>query len=85
MPRLFAGNYVALADPARVTTLQSFFKTGAGGYGEGDRFIGVGAPHLRALCRECRGAALDAVMPLLRSPIHEERSLALRISDVGIG
>jgi 3-methyladenine DNA glycosylase AlkD len=67
----------ALADPTRVPILQSFFKTGKGQYAEGDRFIGIRVPALRALCRECRGAGLKETAPLLRSKIHEERALAL--------
>jgi 3-methyladenine DNA glycosylase AlkD len=65
------------ADPASVAILQGFFKTGSGQYGEGDIFIGVRVPAMRAICRECRGATLDVVEPLLRSPVHEERALAL--------
>jgi 3-methyladenine DNA glycosylase AlkD len=60
-----------------VAILQGFFKTAAGEYGEGDRFIGVKVPALRTVCRECRDASLDEVVKLLQSPIHEERSLAL--------
>lgn len=67
----------ALADPSRVPILQSFFKTGKGQYGEGDRFIGLTVPQLRELCREFRGAGIDAAATLLRSPVHEERLLAL--------
>lgn len=67
----------ALADPARVPILQIFFKTGKGQYAEGDRFIGIRVPQLRALCRECRGAGVAEAAPLLRSPIHEERLFAL--------
>ena len=67
----------ALADPARIPILQSFFKTGQGEYAEGDRFIGIRVPQLRELCRECRGAGIDEAAPLLRSDIHEERLMAL--------
>lgn len=67
----------ARAEPARVAVLRTFFKTGDGEYGQGDTFIGVRAPALRAVCRECRGAALSEVRALLYSPIHEERALAL--------
>jgi hypothetical protein len=56
---------------------QGFFKTGPGEYGEGDIFIGVRLPAMRAICRECRGATLDVVQPMLCSPVHEERALAL--------
>ena len=65
------------ANPANVAILQSFFKTGPGQYGEGDRFIGVKVPGIRAVCRECRGAPLAEIQKLLRSPIHEVRALAL--------
>lgn len=67
----------AHAIPANVTILQRFFKTGPGEYGEGDRFIGVKVPGVRAVCRECRGAAPADVLLLLRSRVHEERLLAL--------
>jgi len=65
------------ANPENVPALQRFFKTGPGQYGEGDRFIGAKLPIIRALCRECGGTPLDEVLTLLRSPIHEERTLAL--------
>ncbi len=67
----------AHANPDSVAILQSFFKTGPGQYGEGDRFIGVKLPGIRAVCRECRGAPLGEVLKLLRSRIHEERTLSL--------
>ncbi len=57
--------------------LQRFFKTGPGEYGEGDRFIGVTLPVIRAVARECRGTPIDELRKLLRSPVHEERTLAL--------
>ena len=57
--------------------LQRFFKTGAGQYGEGDRFIGVRVPDMRRVCREGSGASLATIRSLLRSPVHEERALAL--------
>ena len=65
------------ADPSRIPVLQSFFKTGPGQYAAGDVFIGVTVPDLRKVCRECRGAALAEIEPLLKSEIHEERQLAL--------
>jgi len=68
---------MAHADASSVPILQRFFKTGPGQYGEGDVFVGVKVPAMRAVCRECRGAGLDAIRTLLRSGVHEERSLAL--------
>jgi len=67
----------ARADAGRVPGLQRFFKTGAGQYADGDVFIGVTVPQLRALCRECTGLPLRESVALLRSPVHEERLLAL--------
>lgn len=64
-------------EPGRAETLQSFFKTGPGEYGEGDRFLGVRMPDVRDV------AALDdgrlTLDPLLHSKWHEERLLALVI------
>jgi 3-methyladenine DNA glycosylase AlkD len=68
---------MAHADASSVPILQRFFKTAPGEYGERDVFIGVRVPAMRAVCRECRGASLDAIRTLLRSRVHEERSLAL--------
>jgi 3-methyladenine DNA glycosylase AlkD len=65
------------ADEADAAFLQGFFKTGPGEYGEGDVFIGVRVPDMRRVCREAAGAPLAAMRSLLRSPVHEDRTLAL--------
>jgi 3-methyladenine DNA glycosylase AlkD len=67
----------ALADPGRVATLQRFFRTGKGEYAEGDRFIGVTVPQIRAVCRECRGTTIAELEELLQSAVHEDRLAAL--------
>ena len=69
----------AQACAAHAAALQRFFKTGKGEYGEGDRFIGLRMPQIRALAREAHGLALADVKTLLDSTIHEERLLALVI------
>jgi len=69
----------ALAEPDRVPTLARFFKTGPGEYGEGDRFLGVRVPRIRALAREFRDLSLEESLNLLQSPWHEARLLALII------
>ena len=67
----------AHADPGSVAILQRFFKTGPGEYGEGDVFIGVRLPPMRAVCKACRDASLGTALALLKSKVHEERLLAL--------
>ena len=67
------------AEPERVPELQRFFKTGLGGYGEGDVFLGVRVPAVRVVVRRHAGLNLEDVTKLLRSPVHEERLAALVI------
>jgi 3-methyladenine DNA glycosylase AlkD len=66
-----------LADPAKAKSLQRFFKTGPGQYGEGDVFAGITVPVIRKLVRKYRDIPLDSAVELLKSPMHEERLLAL--------
>lgn len=68
-----------LADPETAAFLQRFFKTGPGEYGEGDRFVGIRVPTLRKLAKAHGELPLSETLSLLRSPIHEERLLALII------
>ncbi len=66
-----------LGDPEKACFLQRFFKTGPGEYAEGDRFIGLKVPQVRLLLREYRGLTPADTLPLLASPLHEERLFAL--------
>lgn len=68
-----------VADPQDAKALQWYFKTGPGEYGEGDVFIGVKVPKLRALVKEFWQAGERDVRRLLASRIHEDRALALFI------
>jgi 3-methyladenine DNA glycosylase AlkD len=68
-----------LADEDKASVLQRFFKTGPGEYGEGDVFLGIRVPQLRKLAKTHQALALPEITTLLRSPIHEERLLALLI------
>ncbi len=54
-----------------------FFKTGLGEYGEGDRFLGVSVPQLRALLSEAGELTETETVELLQSDWHEERLFAL--------
>jgi 3-methyladenine DNA glycosylase AlkD len=68
-----------LADARIADASRRFFKTGPGDYGHGDRFLGIRVPTLRKLAREFRAAPVAVSLALLRSPLHEERLLALLI------
>ncbi len=68
-----------LGSREKATVLQRFFKTGPGEYGEGDVFVGVKVPELRKLAKEYQEITVKGVKQLLKSPIHEERLLALLI------
>jgi len=69
----------ALADPERAAGMQRFFKTGPGEYGEGDVFIGIPVPPLRAIARGHRDLPLPQIEKLLASKVHEHRTVALVI------
>ena len=77
--RIIQSRLRQVADPRDAKVLQWFFKTGPGEYGDGDVFIGVKVPKLRALVKEFWQASERDVRTLLNSRIHEERALALFI------
>lgn len=66
-----------LGDARDAEFLQRYFKTGPGEYGDGDRFLGVRVPAVRALARELRGMPLAEMAALLDEPWHEARLLGV--------
>ena len=68
-----------LSDPVRAAHSMSYFKTGPGEYGHGDRFVGLSVPKVRTLAREFEEIPLSSLTKLISSKIHEERLLALFI------
>lgn len=66
-----------LGNPVRGAHSQRFFKTGPGQYGEGDKFLGLTVPEMRAIVRRYRELDDAAVHEMLQSPWHEERLVAL--------
>jgi 3-methyladenine DNA glycosylase AlkD len=65
------------ADTRQAQVYMRFFKTGAGQYGEGDRFLGVRMPAIRKLATAGAMLPTRSLAALLKSPWHEERMLAL--------
>lgn len=65
------------ASPEKAQILSRFFKTGKGGYGEGDLFLGITVPVIRAVSRNHTGESLDTIAGMLSSPWHEDRMSAL--------
>ena len=70
---------LALSHPAHAAVSRRYFKTGPGEYAEGDRFLGIPVPVLRAQARRHQHLPLRTVATLLRSPWHDERALTLMI------
>jgi 3-methyladenine DNA glycosylase AlkD len=68
-----------LADPSTAEGKQRFFRAIPGGYGEGDRFLGVTVPDQRRVARRFTALGLPEVRRLLTSGMHEERLTALFI------
>ena len=68
-----------LAKPDRVSALKYFYKTGPGQYGEGDEFIGISVPDNRSVAMKFLDASATELSQLFKSPIHEDRAMALHI------
>jgi len=69
----------SLRSPEVSKTMQWFFKTGKGEYGEGDIFAGLKVPAQRKLAGEFRDLSFSDLKILLNSSIHEERLISLFI------
>ncbi len=68
-----------LVRPEKAKFLPQFFKAFPGGYGEGDRFLGVVVPDIRNVAKRHRNARTTTISQLLDSPFHELRMCALLI------
>ncbi|MEU1686502.1 DNA alkylation repair protein [Micromonospora sp. NPDC005707] len=69
-----------LADPRRAEASSRFLQMTPGGYGEGDRTIGVPVPEQRKVAaRYWRDLSLAATAELLAGGVHEERLTSLFI------
>ncbi len=66
-----------ISDPTKAEHSYGFFKAFPGGYGEGDKFLGIKVPDLRTIAKEFKNLTLPEIGELLRSQWHEVRLLAL--------
>ena len=69
----------ALHSEEKRQVLPRFFKCSPGEYGEGDRFLGVVVPDVRAVAKKNTFASLSEIEKLLESQWHEARLCALLI------
>ncbi|MCJ7806923.1 MAG: DNA alkylation repair protein, partial [Clostridia bacterium] len=68
------------AVPEKAASSAKYFQVFPGGYGEGDRFIGVTVPNQHRIAREYyRSISLIELEDLMRDPVHECRLTALLI------
>lgn len=71
---------LSMSDDGQARQMQRFFKTGPGQYAEGDRFIGVRNPQVRAVVKQTwKTTRLDTASRLVASPLHEVRLCGLLI------
>lgn len=79
--RSFIQNLKKLQSDIEREKITRYFKTGAGQYADGDRFMGVKMGQLFALAKTFAGMPVNELEKLLESPIHEIRAGAVSIMD----
>ena len=77
--KIITSELQALSDAEKQEIFPRFFKTGKGEYGEGDRFLGVTVPNIRAIAKLHKDISLDKIRDLMLSEWHEVRLCALII------
>ena len=70
---------VHLANSELASFQQRYFKTGVGEYGEGDVFLGLKVPQVRAVAKSFKNLELAELLSLAHSEYHEARFAALAI------
>ena len=69
----------ALTNAEKREIFPRFFKAGKGEYGEGDRFLGVTVPNIRAIAKLHKDISIEEIRDLIQSEWHEVRLCALII------
>lgn len=64
-------------DQEKARFLMRFFKTAKGEYAEGDIFYGLTVPQSRKIAAKHKILSIKEIISLLKSPVHEERLIAL--------
>lgn len=67
------------ADKEKAKFLIGFFKTGAGQYAEGDKFLGVMVPKIRSVAKAYRDMTFAELQKLMDSSYNEERLASLLV------
>ncbi|ATS07452.1 DNA alkylation repair protein [Porphyromonas gingivalis] len=70
-------HFESIGNPERAGQMQRFFKTAPGEYAEGDLFLGISVPDIRAYEKTHRPWRVEILALLLQQPYHEVRHLAL--------
>lgn len=69
----------SIADPNLAEDLMWFFQTQKGGYGEGDKFLGIRVPVSRSIAKANVNLPLEGIARLTASKYHEVRFVGLAI------
>lgn len=69
----------ALSNAEKREIFPRFFKAGKGEYGEGDRFLGVTVPNIRAIAKLHKDISIEEIRELIQSEWHEVRLCTLII------
>jgi 3-methyladenine DNA glycosylase AlkD len=77
----FISQLYILQSDAELKKIQRYFKSAAGEYAEGDKFIGVRMGKVFALAKAFMEMEVSEIEKLLESPIHEVRTGAVSIMD----
>jgi len=78
MKNTFLDELLSLKNENKAKVLSGFFKTNKGQYGEGDIFLGIPVPSIRAVVKKYfEKLTLDDIDELVKNPFHEVRCAAL--------
>lgn len=77
--KIITSELQALSDNEKREIFPKFFKAGKGEYGEGDRFLGVTVPYIRAIAKLHKDISIEEIRNLIQSEWHKVRLCALII------